>query len=170
MCVIRGSVFGTEPQSPPCCSVDGHCQRWLHLRPYREWKMTIGHAPVCQAWPQDMSSHATASSYPTHTQIPANHLHVLVCYGATSVEHPSSGLHPWLVFLFFFLLDYRCQQSARTPVGTEKRRGFWLGAHYVVRHSPWHARSRSRHGTATLIKNSSLSLHAFFCKNLHSLF
>ncbi|MEQ2177162.1 hypothetical protein GOODEAATRI_000984 [Goodea atripinnis] len=53
---------------------------------------------TCEAWPQDMSSHATALFYPTHTQIPANHQHALVCYDATSIGHQSSGLHPWLVF------------------------------------------------------------------------
>lgn len=70
--------------------------------------MGIGHALVCEAELQDMSSHATDSFSPTLIRkIPANHLSVLACRDATSSEHQSSSLHPKFVFT---VLDYRCQQ------------------------------------------------------------
>lgn len=99
--------------------------------------------------------------------------HTRLCAGkpqASSISHP--GLHAWLVFLWGVflppLVDYRCQQPALPPIRTH-REAERFSAYCVARRGPQRV-SEVRPGTGTLIKNSWLSLHAFFCMNLHSLF
>lgn len=161
MRVIHWSVFGKEPQSLPCCSVDGHWQRWLHLRPRREWKMTNGHARLgqrtCHHMPQLYFTLPIRKFLPiTYMSLCSKMSQVL------SISHPAS-----ILGLFFLCW---ITGVSNQPVSIENQRGAMLAACYTVRHSPWNACFWSRPGTGTLIKNSSLSLHAFFCMNLHSLF
>lgn len=116
------------------------------------WDGAIGHVIACHRLILPRS----------HMQFSANHVSVLVCRDATSSEHQSSSQHPRFVFT---VQDYRCQQLARTPIGTKQRRKIWHSAYYAKRISPWYNVVCSRMAYRW-IRNSLRSSHVFFCMNM----
>lgn len=108
----------------PCFSDDGNWQKCLLLCTLWEWKMGNEHALLCSTCHYMPLIHFPRS----RTQISANQLSVLACRDATSSEHQSSSLHSRFVFT---VLDYRCQQEARTAKGTTKLRGYF-GTHFIM--------------------------------------
>lgn len=116
------------------------------------WDGAIGHVIACHRLILPRS----------HTQFSSNHVSVLVCRDATSSEHQFSSQHPRFVFT---VQDYRCQQLARTPIGTKQQRKIWHSAYYAKIISPWYIVVCSR-VAYRWIRNSLRSSHVFFCMNM----
>lgn len=165
--MIQWGVFGKVPSFLPCFSADGQWQRWLPFCLCGEWKMITGHAPVCEAWLQDLSPHATASFFPLLALMRSSCQSTPPCLRAAmpravSISHPASILG---LFSLCWITGVSSQPAHPSALRSWKIFSFQL----IIPRDTTHDRLFSRVGWHEG-RFKILHLHVYFCKNIDLLF